>query len=338
MNKHRLSQIKTILINVSRETIKVPPEDMGLFSDEDCNEILTNLEQYERILCQWQRHINLIANASVADIWQRHIIDSMQLFPVALRCMPAAENWLDVGSGGGFPSLVLAILFKNRGRGHVTMIESNGKKSSFLRRVAADLNLPAHVINQRIEASYGKAAFFPERKSLFLDKKGNGNPVSERLSETSVDKSILEKSPRSKMPFLGKDCDRNNKTKKLTGATGIKTLPGHFPQEWKSVLRKKMRKDKQEARESDSIIATDALVLPPDIITARAVADLPILLTLIAPFYGPQTIALLQKGRGFLQEIEQARLNWLFDVEQYPSLTDQGAAILVIRNLRSIQE
>jgi len=185
-------------------------------------------------LRQWQARTNLIANNTITDIWQRHMMDSVQLFPLAMTLMPTAKHWLDVGSGGGFPALVLAIIFKARGEGHVTLIESNSKKVSFLRRVIATLRLPAHIINQRIEISSGQ------------------------MSSLS------------------------------------------------------------------------------DIITARALADLPKLLTLISPFFNGHTIALLQKGRNFLQEVEQARRDWRFDIAQYPSVTESSAVILTIRNLRPI--
>jgi len=248
-NESRFNELSAILPNVSRETF-------------EC------LETYAALLQQWQRRINLVANATLPILWQRHILDSAQLFPLeqflksgnrfsdgncdrnkelehctvhpsegkntlTMRIRgEAPQAWLDVGSGAGFPGLVLAILAKHQGNAQVTLIESNGKKAAFLRMVAASLHLPVQILNQRIEASYDQ-------------------------------------------------------------------------------------------------------VHSPDIITARALAELPKLLELIAPFFGEQTLALLQKGQGFAQEIEQARRDWQFDVTCHPSLIDEESTILAISNLQS---
>jgi len=146
MTNHHLTELKSVLNNVSRET---------LFSDAILEKINVDLAHYETLLCQWQRHTNLIANTTLANIWQRHIVDSLQLFPLALSLKSEATEWLDVGSGGGFPGLILAILLKHHNSGHITLIESNGKKASFLRQAAAELHLPAQIFNRRIEDSYG---------------------------------------------------------------------------------------------------------------------------------------------------------------------------------------
>lgn len=135
MSEDRFQQLAKIIPNVSRET----------FAD---------LCAYEALLRQWQPHINLIANSTLAELWQRHILDSAQLFPLS----PDAKIWLDLGSGGGFPALTIACLLKQRNAelentaaAHIFLIESNGKKVSFLRRVIQQLALPATVYQNRIE-------------------------------------------------------------------------------------------------------------------------------------------------------------------------------------------
>lgn len=114
-------------------------------------ETLGDLERYVALLRHWQRRINLISPNTLSEIWGRHIVDSAQLF--ALR--PNAEIWLDLGSGGGLPGIVIAVLVKNRGIGRVHLVESNQKKAAFLRHVIQALALPAVVHVARIEDCIG---------------------------------------------------------------------------------------------------------------------------------------------------------------------------------------
>lgn len=108
-------------------------------------------ERYVSHLRQWQSRINLISPNTLVEVWDRHIIDSAQLF--ALH--PDAESWLDLGSGAGLPGVIIAIMVKERGYGRVSLVESNQKKAAFLRFVVQDLNLPADVYSQRIENCIG---------------------------------------------------------------------------------------------------------------------------------------------------------------------------------------
>ena len=113
------------LLNVSRETID-------------------KFQAYLTLLEKWQRRINLVANSTLADAWQRHILDSGQLvdyYP------PQTRHILDVGSGAGFPGLVLSIM----GGVTVDLVESDQRKAVFLSTVIRELGLPAKVHNQRIE-------------------------------------------------------------------------------------------------------------------------------------------------------------------------------------------
>ena len=71
---------------------------------------MVRLATYEKLLRQWQKAVNLVATRSLDDVWQRHFADSAQL----LRLAPSARSWVDLGSGGGFPGLVLAILLAER--------------------------------------------------------------------------------------------------------------------------------------------------------------------------------------------------------------------------------
>lgn len=105
------------------------------------------LRRFMALFAKWNERINLTARSTDTDMWQRHIIDSAQLMPLA----PAALRWLDVGSGGGFPGLVVAFLLKARPGGHIHLVESNRKKAGFLQAMIGEFNLPAHVNACRIE-------------------------------------------------------------------------------------------------------------------------------------------------------------------------------------------
>jgi len=212
MNDQRLQRLRQIVPNVSRETF-----------DDLC--------AYENLVRKWQSHINLISNATLADLWERHILDSAQLLPLHNQ----AANWLDLGSGGGFPGIVIAIFLKDRRSGHIDLVESNGKKAAFLRTVSAALSLPATIHHRRIE-----------------------------------------------------NCQH--------------------------ILR------------------------TPDVITARALTHINGLFDLIAPLLGPTTVTLMQKGRDYLRELDEAGANWQFDLVKHISMVDQDSVILEIRHLRSASQ
>jgi 16S rRNA (guanine527-N7)-methyltransferase len=111
-------------------------------------ETLVRLDRFVTLLLDTQRHTNLIGPRSVAQLWTRHIADSLQLLGLA----PQARVWLDLGSGGGFPGLVLACALADRPGSDVHLVESTAKKAAFLRDVCAALALPATVHHARIEA------------------------------------------------------------------------------------------------------------------------------------------------------------------------------------------
>jgi 16S rRNA (guanine527-N7)-methyltransferase len=100
---------------------------------------------------RWQQAKNLVSNTTLADVWTRHIADSLQLHSLA----PDAERWLDLGSGGGFPGLVIGICLAQRGRGQIHLVESNARKCAFLRHVARVTGSPVTVHNHRIEDVVG---------------------------------------------------------------------------------------------------------------------------------------------------------------------------------------
>jgi 16S rRNA (guanine527-N7)-methyltransferase len=114
-------------------------------------ETSARLEGLVALLLRWSAHTNLIARSSLPTIWTRHIADSLQLLPLATD----AKCWIDLGSGAGFPGLVVACALADEGSAKVHLVESIGKKAAFLREVAEQLHLPAVVHPVRIE-DFGK--------------------------------------------------------------------------------------------------------------------------------------------------------------------------------------
>ncbi|TIP17266.1 MAG: 16S rRNA (guanine(527)-N(7))-methyltransferase RsmG, partial [Mesorhizobium sp.] len=88
--------------------------------------------------------------STLDDVWRRHILDSAQLARIA----PTAMRWVDLGSGGGFPGLVLGFLLAERPGATIDLVESNRKKASFLQSVVGQFGLPARVLARRIDDSY----------------------------------------------------------------------------------------------------------------------------------------------------------------------------------------
>ncbi len=98
-------------------------------------------------LRKWQPRINLVAPSTMDDIATRHIADSLQLVELA----PHARSWIDLGSGGGFPGLVVAAALAPCAGSTVVLVESNAKKCAFLRETARLATLPVTVVCDRIE-------------------------------------------------------------------------------------------------------------------------------------------------------------------------------------------
>jgi 16S rRNA (guanine527-N7)-methyltransferase len=203
----------------------------ALITASDLNvsrETFEKLELLERELRRWQAIKNLVGPATLDRIWDRHIVDSLQLLDLA----PDARTWLDLGSGAGFPGLVLAIAGAERGL-HVHLVESNSRKCAFLRHIARLTGAPAKVHEARLE-------------TLVPD-------------------------------FVGKA----------------------------------------------------------DVVSARALASLAMLLDSTEPLLKAGTMGLFPKGRDAEIELTEARKKWTFEAEILPSLTDSEARILRITSIES---
>ena len=114
-------------------------------------ETYENLRDYESLIQKWNPSINLIAKSTLSDIWNRHIVDSAQVYYAASAEL--SGNCTDIGSGGGLPAIVIAILAQGADKQvQMTMVESDKRKSVFLRTAIRELGLNnANVVNERIE-------------------------------------------------------------------------------------------------------------------------------------------------------------------------------------------
>ena len=112
-------------------------------------ETMADLEAFAALVAKWTAKINLIARGTVDSIWDRHVVDSVQLYQFSPKTY---EKWVDIGSGGGFPGIVMAILGKEMNpHAQFILIESDQRKAAFLRTAARELGLSVIVIAERIE-------------------------------------------------------------------------------------------------------------------------------------------------------------------------------------------
>lgn len=206
MSDIRLSSLQNAVGPVSRETFEA-------------------LLRFETVFQKWNQRINLAAPSTMGDAWSRHIVDSAQLASLA----PYARKWLDLGSGGGFPGLVLAFLMKERS-GQIDLVESNRKKAGFLQAMVGEFGLPARVVARRIEDAA----------------------------------KIVEQ---------------------------------------------------------------------PEVVTARALAPLPLLLDLASPWLLAGATAFFHKGRDYRGEIEESCKRWSFGLVEHKSSTDSEGIVLEINGL-----
>ena len=199
----------------------------GSVSRETFERLLT----FEATFKRWSQRINLAAPSTLPHLWERHVLDSAGL----IRLAPEALRWLDLGSGGGFPGAVIAILMGEREGAHVDLVESNRKKAAFLQTALAAVQAPATVHARRIEDCY-------------------------------------------------------------------------------------------------EVIPT------PEIVTARALAPLPRLLELMAPWLMGGARALVHKGRDYQREVEESGDAWRFDLVKHAASVGGDGVILEIGNLRPPSE
>jgi 16S rRNA (guanine527-N7)-methyltransferase len=109
--------------------ISPPDKAAALALTPVSRETEARLVAYVDLLLQWQAKTNLVASSTLPNLWTRHISDSLQLLPLA----PNAKIWVDLGSGGGFPGVVLACALADTPGAMVHLVERNARKAAFLR-------------------------------------------------------------------------------------------------------------------------------------------------------------------------------------------------------------
>jgi 16S rRNA (guanine527-N7)-methyltransferase len=111
-------------------------------------ETAARLDRFVALLLSWQNKANLIGRSTISSLWRRHIGDSLQLLPLAAA---RARVWADLGSGAGFPGLVIGCALAEREGARVHLIESNAKKAAFLREAGRETAAPVTIHAARIE-------------------------------------------------------------------------------------------------------------------------------------------------------------------------------------------
>ena len=131
--------------NVSRETIE-------------------RLKIYERLTQKWNPVINLVSKSTVDAIWARHFWDSTEVFQAA---QPSTGKWVDIGSGGGFPGIVVALLAVEKSPElEITCIEADIRKCEFLRTVARTTGIKVKILTRRIEETPNQNADYISARAL----------------------------------------------------------------------------------------------------------------------------------------------------------------------------
>ena len=182
---------------------------------------------YLSLVRRWNRTVNLVSRGDETILQARHLEDSV-LALEAIKPLPSDATWVDLGSGGGFPGVVVAI-HRRKQIGRTVLVESDRRKCSFLRTVARELAVSFEVKNERIECMEPQKA---------------------------------------------------------------------------------------------------------EVVSARALAALPTLLAYSHRHLVPHGLAVLMKGKGWRQEVQEAEKSWRFDIENSPDSDHHPAQVLAIRNIR----
>jgi 16S rRNA (guanine527-N7)-methyltransferase len=132
-NEQKFVQLQRAVPDVSRETFE-------------------RLLKYEAMFFKWSKAINLAAPSTLQEFWLRHVVDSAQ---IASLQKPSGK-WVDIGSGGGLPGIILAVFLTEAGAEPIHLVESNGKKAAFLRSALTETGAKGIVINQRVESALAK--------------------------------------------------------------------------------------------------------------------------------------------------------------------------------------
>jgi 16S rRNA (guanine527-N7)-methyltransferase len=132
---------------VSRSSVLAADKAAALSLVPVSRETEERLDRFVALLEEWQAKMNLVAPSTLPNLWTRHIADSLQLLPLA----PSARTWMDLGSGGGFPGVVLACALAEMPGATIHLVERNTKKAAFLREALRVTAAPGFVHLSDIE-------------------------------------------------------------------------------------------------------------------------------------------------------------------------------------------
>jgi len=164
-------------------------------------EVLSRLSLYADLLRKWQKKINIVGKSTLPDLWRRHMLDSAQLFPLIAE---QEGPFIDLGSGGGFPGLVLAIM----GAGPYILVDSAHRKGIFMREVIRQCGANATVHTGRIEALElpesasvitSRACASVEKLLILSDKIRSKSTFCVFLKGAAVDDELTESAKKWKM-------------------------------------------------------------------------------------------------------------------------------------------
>ena len=128
------------------------------------HETIERFSLYAELLRLWNPSARLVANSTLPDVWTRHFLDSTQLLKAAPE---SSARWIDLGAGGGFPGLALALLCaEKRPEDEFVLIESNGRKCEFLKTVCRETGVQAEILHERAETLAPQAANVATARAL----------------------------------------------------------------------------------------------------------------------------------------------------------------------------
>jgi 16S rRNA G527 N7-methylase RsmG len=280
------------------QTIRTPEDFAATFGAPP--ETVERLVLYEKLLRQWQKAVNLVAPATLDAVWHRHFADSAQLVPLAPH---GARSWIDLGSGAGFPGLVVAIMLAGSPSPRTSSPSPRATPTSPRAPIArgegrgeGQERAPTPVRQDQ-----GGEQPQPPTPEFVAAPHPNPLPASAEREPAPIRFTLIESDAR-KCAFL----------REVARQTGVTV----------DILSRRV----ESARNS---VNKDL----PRIVSARALAPLDRLLDLAAPLSPPGTTLLLPKGREVSQELQLAGSRWQFQVALVPSVTDMHGRIVVITNL-----
>jgi 16S rRNA (guanine527-N7)-methyltransferase len=317
------------------------PDDFAAAFDVS-RETIDRLATYEALLRQWQKAVNLVAPSTLDAVWHRHFADSAQLLPLA----PDTRTWVDLGSGAGFPGLVVAILLAERGIPAASVVSTAPAARSLL---PSGRRCPVVSKTRLRHEGADEGAFTREEGSPPSPVRPNNlQPLPGGMSPDRPSKAAaVSHGLTSSLP--GGEGVRDRSARQTHFGDSVASRPRVTLIESNArkcaFLREVVRQTGISVGVTVDILsirietaATQPNLRAPDVVSARALAPLDKLLALAAPLFTSSTVGLFLKGRDVAAELKAAESLWNFNVEMVPSRTERDGRIVVVRNLEAKSE